>query len=298
MKKFLLAISFALTACATAPQSNQPVTLPAPEDNQPVIESPAPAEPSAPAPAVATKKPANCEAIVAAANKKWPECPRVGHKYRAWDMATYADRALVEYMVCQGFTSVLRYFDWDGQESLKGKIPTLAELALYDEYGLTVALVFQHNNRPYSTFADTAGQDRYNRDPAEILKLAARFKMPKGRTVYLGVDSDDHWKDPGMAAVLKYFTKIAPKLRVAGYKVGMYGPGNTCKKLLAAGLIDRASDGKPFCWMPGATGWSGVKDVLASGQYVLAQKTDNNCFGKNLDYNVINSADFGQWSPQ
>ncbi len=235
-------------------------------------------------------------------SKKYSGCPADGHKYKVWDMATQPDRWLLDVMACRGFKGVVRYFDWYGNESLKGKIPTPAEMALYKEYGFDIALVFQHNNRPYSTFADTAGQDRYNRDPKEILMQAAMWKMPKGRVVYLGVDSDDHWKDPGMAAVRKYFAKICPKLRAAGYTCGMYGPGNTCKKLLADGMIDKNADGIPYCWMPGATGWNGVKDVLASGKYTLAQKVNFKCSGsgegKNIDYNIQNTADWGQWKVQ
>ena len=95
-----------------------------------------------------------------------------------------------------------------------------------------------------------------------------------------------------------YFQAITPSLRKAGYRVGMYGSGANCLSLRDAGLIDRSANGKPLCWISGSSRWSRTKEVLASGQYVLHQKVNQSCSGRNLDYNTVTSADFGQWRLQ
>lgn len=224
-------------------------------------------------------------------------CPKAG-EYQAFDISFNADRRLLEIMWSLGMRTAMRYYDWQGQESIKGKIPQAAEIALYKEMGFDMALVFQHNNRPYSTFADTIGQDRYNRDPKEILAQAKKYGQPKNSAIYLGVDSDDHYKDPGKAAVRKYFSKIAPKLRAEGFRVGMYGSGTNCLDLLSAGLIDKSKDGKPLCWIAGSSAWSGTAAVKASGKYAILQKVNQTCGSKSVDFNKLNTADIGQWKFQ
>jgi len=222
-------------------------------------------------------------------------CPKAG-EYEAFDISFNADRRFLEIMWILGIRTAMRYYDWQGQESIEGKIPRAAELALYKEMGFELAFVFQHNNRPYSTFADTIGQDRYNRDPTEILAQAKKYGQPKDSAIYLGVDSDDHYKDPGKAAVRKYFSKIAQKLRAGGYRVGMYGSGANCLDLVAAGFIDKsAKDGKPLCWIAGSSGWSRTAEVLKSGRYAIKQRVNQACGGRSLDFNKLNTTDIGQW---
>jgi hypothetical protein len=215
--KFFLLFIFLLSGCASVTTVEQP----SPEE---VVGS----VPAIPAQPSKTKKPANCEAIIAA-NAKDAKCPKAGHPYKAWDMAARADRKLVELMVCSGFDTVMKYYDWVGFETIAGKIPNDAEMALFREYGLNIALVFQHNNRPLEVFASAS---RRERDPKEILDLAGKWKQPKGSAIYLGVDHD-HWTAKELEVVRGYFKAITPRLRSVGYRVGMYGSGANCISLRA-----------------------------------------------------------------
>ncbi len=214
-------------------------------------------------------------------------------EYQAVDMVGPVDFKTVNTMRHLKVKTALRYFDWKGQESLKGKIPTPSEMALWKAAEIEMSLIFQHNNRPLSTFADTAGQDRYNRDPKEILAQAKEWGIPAGKTIWLGVDSD-LYRETEKAAVRKYFEKVGGKIKAAGFVIGMYGNGVNCESLAKAGLIGSAG-GKPLCWIAGSTGWSGYKETMASGRYVLKQKVNQTCGGKGMDFNKVTVQDFGQF---
>lgn len=212
-------------------------------------------------------------------------CPRAG-EYQAVDLATYTDQRFLDVGRCLGWKTIIRYYDWK-QESIKGKTPTAEELKRIKASGFDFMAVFQHLNSSYSTFTNKA---RPAIDLARILELAKLWGQPKGSAVYIGVDGDFYTEEQ-KAAVRSYFKGITPGLRAAGFKVGMYGSGANCLSLKSAGLIDG-----DLCWIAAsAHGWSGTKQVLASGKYSLAQKVNQKCGGKSLDYNKAQLADFGQW---
>jgi Domain of unknown function (DUF1906) len=85
----------------------------------------------------------------------------------------------------------------------------------------------------------------------------------------------------------------------AGYKIGAYGSGATCRHLQKHGLID-------YCWLAMSTGWPGFDAQYKSGNWHLAQQRSTSC--KNwkfresekvhFDFNKVNGAkiNYGQWS--
>ena len=217
-------------------------------------------------------------------------CFPVG-QYKAIDIAQPTDTKFLYTMRQHGVETIIRYYDW-AQESIKGKTPKAEELAVIKAAGLKFMAVFQHYNSSYSTFTDPK---RPAIDLKRILELAKLWDQPQGSGVYIGVDGD-FWTTEQKSAVRNYFRPISDGLRKAGFRVGMYGSGANCLSLAAAGLIDKTGD-KPWCWIAAsAHGWSGTKDVLASGKYVLAQKVNQKCAGKSLDYNIVNAEDFGAWA--
>lgn len=216
-------------------------------------------------------------------------CPVKG-AYQAIDISEAVTRKLLEAAKCAGIHTVIRYYDWPGQETIKGKIPTVEEMGLILVYGFNVLFVFQHNNGSYSTFQDAT---RPAKDVAAILSLAEKFGQPKGSGVYIGVDAD-FGSTAEKETIKKYFAAISPKLREAGFKVGMYGGGANCTNLQAAKLIDLP------CWIAASSwGWTGTTDVLAAGNYGLKQKVNQFCMSQSLDYNSINPnhSEVGAWKP-
>ena len=200
-------------------------------------------------------------------------------------MAVPGDQKFFDTMKYLGVETIIRYYDWPGQESLRGKIPLAAELAAIKKNGFNFMGVFQHYNSSFSTFTASRGKI----DAGKVLGLASQWKQPKGSAVYFGVDGD-FYTTAQKAKVREYFTAAAPLIRAAGFRVGMYGSGANCESLREAKLID---DG--LCWIAGSSGWSRTKEVLASGKYALKQKVNQFCGGKSLDFNTVNKSDFGQW---
>ena len=239
------------------------------EDNKPE---------AAPVPETKLKVPANCDAIL----KADPGCPRLG-QYHAVDLATYVDRKLAEVLACVGVKTVIRYYDWPGQETIKGKMPTAAEMALLKEFGFDHLRVFQHNNSKLATFTAARGVIDANHSIAQARAAGAT----PGRAIYFGADGDFKPEE-----IMAYFKAAAPLVRKAGFRVGMYGSGGNCEALKKAGLVDGV-----LCMIAASSwGWRGTKDILAKNAgFSLRQKVNQKCAGKSLDYNVALVQDFGQW---
>lgn len=229
------------------------------------------------------KVPANCAAILKAADAG---CPKPG-QYQAVDLATYVDKKLADILACAGITTILRYYDWPGQETIKGKMPTKAEMDLLNGMGFKHARIFQHNNSKLATFTTERGVI----DANHSIKQAREAGATKGRAIYFGVDGDFH-TEADRAKIKSYFKAAAPLVRAAGFRVGMYGSGGNCEMLKAASLVDGE-----LCWIAASSwGWSGTKAILEKGKgFALKQYVNKSCSGKSMDYNVAMQEDFGQW---
>jgi hypothetical protein len=179
-------------------------------------------------------------------------------------------------------STVFRYFDLTN-ETLPGKTITAKEAALIRSNGLSIGVVFQHNNSSPNTFAKT--QDRGTTDAKRSLDIAATIKQPKSSAIFFGVDFEPN--SAQLQDVLRYATNFSNLIRAAGYKVGVYGSGDTLKMLKTARLVD-------YTWISQSTGFSGTKALTASKQYSLLQGMPKDCGGKNVDFDSGVSA-FGQF---
>lgn len=219
-------------------------------------------------------------------------CPAKADGYTAFDRVGYSDQAFIDVMRHVGMDKLaIRYYDWEA-ETIKGKTPTDAELAVYRANGIPVALVFQHNSNKEATFLDAS---RPAKDAARVLELAAKWKQPKDSAVYFGYDGDFK-----ISQVKAYAEKVAKTIRAAGYRVGMYGNGHICTELAKAGLIDRSKDPKkpPLCFIAAsAYGWRGTTDIIKTKDYVIHQKVNQTCAGKSIDFDKLLAEDVGQWLP-
>lgn len=212
-------------------------------------------------------------------------CPAVG-SVQAVDMSVRVDQRFLDAMKKLGVHTVIRYYDWV-QETIRNKTVNQAEVDLLARNGFDMMVVFQHNNNRIESFTAARGTTDANRS----LELARSIKQPLGSAVYFGVDGSFSTA-ANVAAVKAYFGKAGPIIRGAGYKIGAYGSGKTCTELLDSGLAD-------YCWLANATGWTGYATFKATNRWTMVQKLPTDCGGKEVDFNVVNTAmrDIGSWRP-
>src|SRR5258705_11516664 len=74
-----------------------------------------------------------------------------GKGYVAADTAQQLNGDFLAKLKAAGIETVIRYYDWP-DETLSGKTLTARELALIAKVGLSVAVIFQHNNDCLCTF--------------------------------------------------------------------------------------------------------------------------------------------------
>jgi hypothetical protein len=231
-----------------------------------------------------------------------------GKGYVAVDASRQLNEGFLRKIKETGIGTVIRYYDWP-DETLPGKTLTIEELRLIAKVGLSVAVVFQHNNDCLCTFM-TKG--RGTRDAKRALELAKTFSQPAGSAVYFGVDGVDAQFLSLLSAtdmpsgepqakkfiqkyVRGYFDEVAKVMKSSGYKIGVYGSGLVCSHLLDEKLVH-------YCWLANATSWPGYKSFEGTRKWVLKQHLPTrkaDCFGVEVDVNSGNGStdDFGQWKP-
>lgn len=240
MKNVYLVFLF-LTACANVPVETQAVPTP-------IIPVTIPA-----------KDPGKIEAT----------CPPKG-VFQAVDASEPVTQRFLDVVKFLGVTTVIRYGDIPGNETLKGKIPKLAEIDMIKKSGLKMLFVFQHNNGSIKSFTTTRGyQD------ATLMQLL----YPNEKVWFYGVDADFVSKQD-QAAVLAYAKSFKETADLHGKLVGVYGSGLTLKTLTAAGLAK-------YTWVAQSTGFAGTKEFSASGKWDLWQDMPRDCGGINVDFNKL-----------
>lgn len=232
------------------------------------------------------RKPVNPNPVSPPSGGLEKTCPAPGAA-QAVDLSEPVNQSFLDAMKKLGVTTVIRYYD-HVNETLPGKTLKPSETDLLARNGFDVMVVFQHNNNQIKSFTAARGVS----DSVRSLALAAANGQTMGSAIYFGVDGG--WSSAAdLKAIDTYFSKAAPLIRTAGFRVGAYGSGLVCSRLLAAGLID-------FCWLANATGWPGFKALLSSNQWTLKQSLPKDCGGKNVDFDVANAAmrDLGGFRPR
>ncbi len=185
-----------------------------------------------------------------------------------------------------GVQTIFRYYATAAQPEVPQKQLTEAEATAILDAGLSLAIAFQYyNNRKENIQAE-----RGKADGATVLQRIETFRQPKGSAVYFGIDGD--WPDK-TADIIAYFSEVSAALKPAGYRVGVYGSGATCKRILDEGLAD-------LSWLAYAPAWSGAASFYNSKRWTLFQAGLDTTAGAGLrvDTNLIHPAvtDFGQWN--
>lgn len=234
-------------------------------------------------------------AAIAAAKKSDDYC-RPASGVDMVDTSAIVDDAFLAKMAEVGVTTIGRYYDYE-DETIPGKRLRAEELPRIAAHGMSLVVVFQHNNNQAQTFVDW--KTRGPADAREALKLAERFSQPPNGAIYFGVDGDFMGRIPGLTyysdEIIGYFTEINRVFDEANvsYPVGVYGSGETCATLWAENLAG-------FCWLSHSHGFSGSQAALADGAYDIEQYLHGTCGGRAVDFNKIRGGieAYGQFSPQ
>jgi len=258
--RYLFILALVLTSCAQ-PVDGTPPSNPPPVSTPPVVNPP-------------TKE--FCETLTYE-----PTCPKKG-EYQAVDAATPVTQKYLDTVKCLGVKTVYRYYDHTN-ETIRGKTLKQPELDRIRANGMDVGVVFQHNNSSIASFTSTRGTADANRS----VELATGLKQPKGSAISFGVDGS--WGASEHPKFRAYFGKASPIIRKAGYRVGAYGSGLTCRVLLDEGLVDQ-------CWLANATGWPEYTRFKATNKWTMVQSLPKVCGGMKTDFDVVNkSLNPGHW---
>jgi hypothetical protein len=181
-----------------------------------------------------------------------------------------------------GVTTIIRYYD-QPDETLPGKTLRRAERDLILSEGFSIAVVFQHWNKIFSSFTARQGAA----DGARALQLAQENLQPQGGLIWFGVDGG--WGLPHhLQSIEAYLAAAGAVLKPAGYRVGVYGSGRVCRAMLDKGVAER-------CWLANAKGWPDYRAHHDSGDWVIKQSLPERCGDREVDFNFARApgVDFG-----
>lgn len=148
----------------------------------------------------------------------------------------------VPQLKAEGFGFVCRYYF---RSSAFKKVLTASEAKMIQDAGIGLVVVYE-NGTP--TEASYFSASKGSTDASNALSCAQNAIQPKGTVIYFAVDGD-----VPPSSVLSYFRALTPVVRNAGFKVGVYGSGVVCSKLMELDLVD-------MTWLSQSSGWAGHKD--------------------------------------
>jgi len=166
-------------------------------------------------------------------------------------------RPHLEVLRRAGVTTIFRYLNPLGRSS---KACTPEEAVAIAQAGLALGLVSEGwGDFAHGGISAAAGE----RDANAALANAPLLGAPDGACVYFAVDCDASEREVSKL-VLPYFQEIKRAFG-AKYRVGVYGSGLVCSRVLGARLADLA-------WLSCSLGWTGSREFLASKRWAIAQK--------------------------
>lgn len=188
-----------------------------------------------------------------------------------------------------GVRVIFRYYALAAQPEVPQKQLTMGEKDAILNAGFAIGSVYQY----YSNLPENIHASRGRTDGETALARASTFGQPKGSAIYFGVDFDWGPNDTARRdSILAYFGAIRALVRPAGYRIGVYGSGATCRLVLDAGSADLA-------WLVNSPGHGGAANFYNSGRWRLFQNGLDTRAGNGIqvDTNLIPPphTDFGQW---
>lgn len=188
-----------------------------------------------------------------------------------------------------GVRAIFRYYALQAQPEVPQKQLTVAEKDAILDAGFAIGSVYQY----YSNVPENIHADRGGTDGETALSRAVTFDQPKGSAIYFGVDFD--WAPNDTAKrdnIIGYFTAVSALVKPAGYRIGVYGSGATCRLALDAGMAQLA-------WLVNSPGHAGAANFYNSGRWRIFQNGLDTKVGGGIqvDTSLIlpSQTDLGQW---
>jgi hypothetical protein len=126
------------------------------------------------------------------------------------------------------------------------------------------------------------------RDGAFSVSEMKKLGAPPGACCYFACDQDFSANQIALL-VIPYFTAIEKAFVASGYRVGIYGSGNSCMAVLAKKLADKT-------WIACSTGWGGYKEFV--GQADIVQHVSPKISGLDVDTDTCKAGDdVGTFTP-
>ena len=177
-----------------------------------------------------------------------------------------------------GVTTIGRYLNRldPGEE----KVIKPAEARAIAAAGLRLFLIFEIGGRP-------SGSAQGHLDGRWSATYMPTIGAPAGAAIYYAVDYDAQADD--MPGILAAFATFHAAVVAAGYRAGVYGSGDVCTAVTAAGFAT-------LSMLSCSVDWSGSEAYAASRQWALLQHTPRPLCGIDCDTDVANG-DFGDFVP-
>jgi hypothetical protein len=177
-----------------------------------------------------------------------------------------------------GITTIGRYLNRldPGEE----KVIKPAEANAIAATGLRLFLIFEIGGRP-------SGGTQGDLDGRWSARYMPTVGAPAGAAVYYAVDYDAQADD--LPAILAAFETFHAAVVAAGYRVGVYGSGDVCTAVTAAGFAT-------LPMLSCSSDWSGSQSYAASRKWALLQHIPQTLCGIDCDPDVANG-DFGDFVP-
>jgi kumamolisin len=187
--------------------------------------------------------------------------------------------AYLPYLKSIGVKAVGRYYS-----IYQSKVLTKKEAQLISQAGLSIFVVYEDGAAPSDFDTDHGAFAAQH-----ALQCAAIVGQPHGSAIYFAADFES---DEGQveALVVPYFQAIQTVFKDAGspYKIGAYGDGLACAKLLDTQLCD-------YAWLSCSSSFPGTKAFYASKRWNIAQHPPTSLGGLSADPNEVNG-DFGAFT--
>jgi hypothetical protein len=144
--------------------------------------------------------------------------------------------------------------------------------------GIRLGLVYETGGGAPGQAPLTAAQGQI--DGAFAAQYAPTVGAPTGACIYFAADNDFSAVQI-QSEILPYFAAVAKAMAGSGFVVGVYGSGNVCQAVCAAGSASLA-------WLSGSLGWGGSRAYLAAKpkELVLVQDVEDTKLA-NLDEAIV-----------